>query len=1085
MRLAMIVATFACLVCLAGLGQAADLPPVLAQRCVSCHGPSKQKGGLRLDTLAFAAKGGDSGTIWNADKPAESSILARVKATDGDRMPPSGESLKAEEILQISRWLDTKPWLGKTEAVTSDHWAYQPIREPKVPTVDDPAWSRSPIDRFVLERLRKQGLAPSPRADRRTLIRRLSLDLIGLPPTPEEVAAFEGDTAPNAYEKLVDRLLASPRHGERWARHWLDVVRFAESNGFETNTARPNAWPYRDWVIGALNADMPYDRFLKLQLAGDQLGDPVATGFLVGGPWDEVKSPDIGLTSQQRADELADMTGTVGSAFLGLTVACARCHAHKFDPITQTDYHAMVACLTGVEHGNRPLPLSKEKNALLAAKTQSIRRLEKELAADTPEARRGRVVLSGPGQAMQQPTGRTEFEAGTARGHQGDAGSWNRWPTVAGGYFWWEKPGDTLVWSHKPGLGGKWRVWASWGTGWQTHAPDARLVVDGDGNLGTGDDRRELLVVDQRQFADGSPAGNGKKLWSGWRLAGEIDLQPGNLIGWSRGQAGGVVTASDLLFEEITGDLVSASQPHGRAPVSRLANIERFAPRQARFARMTIRATNGGSEPCIDELEIFGPEGDTNLASGAKATSSGDYQGNAFHKLAHIHDGIYGNANSWISNTPGRGMVTLELKAAVTIDRIVWSRDRGETPPNFADRVASDYTLETSVDGTTWQFAAGSQDRVPVSAVAGGTPWLLRPGLKPTEATRMEAREKELAGLRAEVAGLGQGKTAYIGRLSQPGPTKRFHRGDPLQPREEVAPGGIAAIGPSLKLDPNLPEAQRRMKLAEWITDPAHPLTRRVIVNRLWQHHFGEGLVNTPSDFGANGGRPSHPELLDWLAVELARQGWSLKKLHREMVLSETYRQASLSRSDGLAKDAGNRWLWRFSPRRLEAEPLRDSILAISGNLDLTMGGPGFDLFEPNTNYVKVYKAKESFGPAEWRRMIYQSKPRMQLDGVFGAFDCPDAGQVTARRGRSITPLQALNLLNSRFLLDQSKILADRLRREAPAGSAAQVDRAFALFYSRAPDATERAAGVELVGSAGLDSFCRALFNTSEWIWVE
>jgi mono/diheme cytochrome c family protein len=1085
MRFAMTVALLSCLVLRAGKAHADGLPPVLTQRCVSCHGPAKQKGGLRLDTLTFAAKGGDSGAIWNTDKPAESALLARVQATDSDRMPPVGNPLTVGEIDQLRGWLDTKPWLAKTETVTSDHWAYQPIREPRLPTVNDPAWSRSPIDRFVLDGLRKQGLTPSARADRRTLIRRVSLDLIGLPPTPVEVAAFEADNAPNAYEKLVDRLLASPRHGERWARHWLDVVRFAESNGFETNTARPNAWPYRDWVIGALNADMPYDQFLKLQLAGDQWGEPVATGFLVGGPWDEVKSPDIGLTSQQRADELADMTGTVGSAFLGLTVACARCHAHKFDPITQTDYHAMVACLAGVEHGNRPLPLAPDKAALLAAKTQTIQRLEKELATHTPAAGQGRLVLSGPGQVMQQPTGRTELETGTARGHQGDAGAWNRWPTVSGGYFWWEKPGDNLVWSHKPGLSGKWRVWASWGTGWQTHAPDARLVLDADGNPATKDDRRELLVVDQRLFADGSPAGNGKKLWSGWRLAGEMDLQPGSLIGWARGQAGGVVTASDLLFEQVTADTVSASQPHGRPPVSRLANSERFAPRQARFVRMTIRATNGGSEPCIDELEIFGPAGDTNLAPGANVTSSGDYPGNAFHKLSHIHDGIYGNAKSWISNTPGKGVVTLELRDPVRINRIVWSRDRGEMPPNYADRVASDYTLETSVDGVTWQFAAGSQDRVPASALAAGTPWLPRPGIEPAEATRMEALEKQLGQLRAEVAGLGQGKTAYIGRLTQPGPTKRFHRGDPLQPREEVQPGGIAAIGPPLKLEANLPEAQRRMKLAEWITDPAHPLTRRVIVNRLWQHHFGEGLVNTPSDFGANGGRPSHPELLDWLAVELARQGWSLKKLHRQMVLSEAYCQASLPRADAMAKDAGNRWLWRFSPRRLEAEPLRDSILAISGNLDLTMGGPGFDLFEPNTNYVKVYKAKESFGPAEWRRMIYQAKPRMQLDGVFGAFDCPDAGQVTARRGRSITPLQALNLLNSRFLLDQSKILADRLRREAPAGSAAQVDRAFALFYSRAPDDAERVAGIELIGSAGLDAFCRALFNTSEWIWVE
>ena len=1078
-----------CLIFQAGKGHAQNLPRVVAERCVSCHGPTKQKGGLRLDTAGFAAKGGDSGVIWNKEKPSDSPIIARVRATDSERMPPSGPALSVEEIGQLSRWLETKPWESKTEKTTSDHWSFQPIRDPVLPMVDKPSWSRSPIDRFVFDGLRKQGLVPSDRADKRSLIRRVSLDMIGLPPSPEEAAAFEADSGADAYEKLVDRLLASPRYGERWARHWLDVVRFAESNGFETNTARPNAWPYRDWVIGALNSDMPYDRFLKLQLAGDQLGDPVAMGFLVGGPWDEVKSPDISLTSQQRADELADMTGTVGSAMIGLTVGCARCHTHKFDPITQTDYHAMVACFSGVEHGSRPLPLGREKEERLSAWRSAEAELEKKLSAHVSIARPGKLVLMGPGQMIQQPTGRTEFEGGLARGHQGDLGSWVRWPTVAGGYFWWEKPQAGVVSIQKPALEGKWRVWASWGAGWQTHAPDARLVFDADGDLGTTQDRREMLAVDQRMFADGTPAGSsggaGKKLWSGWRLAGEVDLQAGSLIGWTRGEKGGVITASDLLFERADQPNQPAwVQPRGRQPVSRMANMERFSPRKARYARMTIRATNG-AEPCIDELELFGPEGAKNLALGAKATSSGDYLGNEFHKLQHVNDGVYGNSRSWISNTAGKGWVTLELPQPVMVDRIVWSRDRGVTPPTFGDRVATDYTLETSIDGKTWELAADSGDRVATSVLAAGAPWLLRPDLKPAEAAGLEAMEKELARLRGEIAALGQGRSAYIGRLSQPGPTKRFHRGDPLQPREEVQPGGIEGIGSALRLEKNAPEGQRRLSLAEWITDPSHPLTRRVIVNRLWQHHFGEGLAGTPSDLGINGGRPSHPELLDWLACELVRKGWKLKAIHREMVLSETYCQSSLARREGLEKDAGNRWLWRFSPRRLEAEPLRDSILAISGNLDLSMGGPGFDLFESNSNYVKVYKAKEVFGPSEWRRMIYQNKPRMQLDGVFGAFDCPDAGQVTARRGRSITPLQALNLLNSRFLMDQSGILAARLRREAGEQVEAEVDRAFALFFNRNPDAGERAAGVVLVKSDGLEAFCRALFNTSEWIWVE
>ena len=1074
--------------------RAAALPPVLGQRCVGCHGPTRQKGGLRLDSLGAVARGSDSGAVWATDKPAASMLLARVRATDAERMPPTGPPLTPAEVAQLAGWLEGKPWQHLEQAQSSSHWAFQPVRDSGPPVVDNPAWSRSPIDRFVFAAMRQQGLSPSARADQRVLIRRLTLDLTGLPPTPAEVTAFENDNAADAYERLVDRLLASPRYGERWARHWLDVARFAESNGFETNTARPNAWRYRDWVIGALNSDMPYDQFLKRQLAGDQLGDPAATGFLVGGPWDEVKSPDIGLTSQQRADELADMTGTVGSAFLGLTVACARCHAHKFDPISQTDYHAMVACLAGVQHGNRPLPVSPSQASEQAAKVQAIQALEKKLAVYLPAAREGRVVLSGPGQPLRQPTGRTALAEGNGRGQRGDPGAYDRWPTVSSGYFWWDNPKPGLVWGHKPGLSGRWRVWASWGTGFQTHAPDARLVLDADGDGATTGDQRELAVVDQRGFGDGTRAGEGKKLWSGWRLAGEVDLPPGGLIGWAQGPGGGVVTASDLLFEQVSPSAVSrpsrfaspaSPQPHGRAPVGPLANTERFPARQARFVRMTIRATSGGSEPCIDELELFGPSGEVNLALGATATSSGDFAGNVFHQLKHVNDGLYGNSRSWIASTPGSGRLTLELKQPALLERIVWSRDRGEAPPIFADRVASDYTLETSADGTTWQFAAGSVDRVPMEILPPGVGWLPKPALVPECVPLVVADEQRLARLRADLGRLDQGQVAYIGRLTQPGPTQRFHRGDPLQPREEVSPGGITGIGPGLAMPANTPEAERRLKLAEWITDPAHPLTRRVIVNRLWQHHFGEGLVATPSDFGVNGARPSHPELLDWLAGELARQGWRLKGLHRLMVLSETYRQASLSRPAAVAQDAGNRWLWRFTPRRLEAEPLRDSILAISGNLDLVMGGPGFDLFEANTNYVKVYKAKELFGPAEWRRMVYQTKPRMQLDGIFGAFDCPDAGQIAPRRGRSITPLQALNLLNSRFLLDQSRLLADRLRAEAGAGAAGQVKRAFALLYSREPESPEQAGGEALIAATGLESFCRALFNTSEWMWLE
>jgi hypothetical protein len=303
-----------------------------------------------------------------------------------------------------------------------------------------------------------------------------------------------------------------------------------------------------------------------------------------------------------------------------------------------------------------------------------------------------------------------------------------------------------------------------------------------------------------------------------------------------------------------------------------------------------------------------------------------------------------------------------------------------------------------------------------------------------------------------------------------------------MQPREQIAPGGLAQIGKKLALPAGTPEQERRLALANWIADPAHPLTARVIVNRLWHYHFGTGLVDTPSDFGMNGSRPTHPELLDWLAHELVTHGWSLKHIHRLILLSQTYRQGSAASDAAMKVDSGSRLLWRFPPRRLEAEALRDAMLAVTGKLDLTMGGPGFDLFEPNDNYVKVYATKADCGPAEFRRMVYQSKPRTMLDDFFGAFDCPDAGQPAPKRTSSTTPLQALNLLNSNFAIQQAEFFAERVKKEAGDDATAQVKRAFRLIFSRAPSPEETADSTQLIAQHGLPALCRALFSANEFI---
>jgi hypothetical protein len=323
----------------------------------------------------------------------------------------------------------------------------------------------------------------------------------------------------------------------------------------------------------------------------------------------------------------------------------------------------------------------------------------------------------------------------------------------------------------------------------------------------------------------------------------------------------------------------------------------------------------------------------------------------------------------------------------------------------------------------------------------------------------------------------------YAGTFTTPEPIFRLFRGDPMQRREPIAPGALSTVSPPLKMPADTPDSERRLALAKWITDRGNPLTARVMVNRLWHYHFGRGLVDTPSDLGRHGGQPSHPELIDWLAAEFMESHWDVKHMQRRIVTSAAYRQSSAATKAGLAADAQDRLLWRYPPRRLEAETIRDAVLAVSGALDRTMGGPGFDLFEPNTNYVKVYNPKTKFGPAEWRRMIYQARPRMQPDDTFGGFDCPDAGQTAPRRTVSITPLQALNLLNSPFMVQQSEIFAKRLQH-ANADEAEQVRLGFRLAFGREAKDMEQAAAQNLIREHGLPAFCRALFNANEFLYV-
>lgn len=884
---------------------ARDIEPIFKRHCVSCHGPSKQESDFRVDVRNKLLQGGDYGEPAVVPGKSDAGLLIKfVRGDDPDSvMPPEGNRLSDKEVALLRAWIDQGATMpeGEVTKLTTEHWSFQPLWKDESGRLK--VEGQNPIDLLVDDKLHASGLARSKAADRVTLIRRLYLVMHGLPPTPEQIAAFVADESDDAYEQLVAEVLNSPRYGERWAQHWLDLVRFGETHGFETNRERPNAWHYRDYVIRALNADKSYDDFVKEQIAGDALGADVATGFLVAGPHDLVKGQDPMLALVQRQDELADIINTTGTAFLGLTLGCARCHSHKFDPVTQRDYYSIQAVFAGVQHADRALPRA-------------------------------------------------------------------------------------------------------------------------------GDEEQTFLAAKAR-------------------------------------------------VEQAQTDLTRWMAEHGfRVAVSHLHNIDKFTPTPAKFVRFTVESTSS-SQPCIDELEIFAAGKNVALATlGAKARCSSSLPGYDIHKLEHINDGKYGNSHSWISNESGGGWVEIELPNAVTIDRIEWARDR---TGKYKDRVATSYKIEVAVSEGKWNRVASSNDRLPYSAtdVVPLDALVELAGDAISEGKRLL---DELSAAKAAQGQLAKGTQVYAGTFSQPGPTHRLYRGDPTAKREEVTPDALEVLG-SLELDTTTPEQQRRLALAEWIASESNPLTARVVVNRIWQHHFGTGLVDTPSDFGANGTMPTHPELLDWLAGEFMANGWSIKHIHRRILLSDTFQQSNAPNAMAMQVDAASRLLWRFPPRRLEAEAVRDCVLAVSGTLDLKMGGPGFSGFEVEMENVRHYHPKESFGPEDWRRMIYMTKVRQERDAVFGAFDCPDLSQVMPKRSRSTTPLQALSLFNSKFMLQQAGLLAKRLEAEAKS-LGERVRLAFVLCFGREPTSVEATDANVFTEQHGMVAMCRALLNSNEFLFI-
>jgi hypothetical protein len=904
-----------------------EVRPIFQKHCYDCHSETKQKSGLRLDIKSEAFKGGDNHAPDIIAGNAKDSPLIHFITTDDEDelMPPKGK-LSSTEIETLTAWINEGAvWPDGVDlaklADRRDHWSFKPLTRSGgilSPHRGQDGPAPFTIDAFIEAKLKENGLTMSPEADPISWLRRVTFDLTGLPPTPEEAADF---LKSKDHAAVVERLLASPRYGERWAQHWLDVVRYADTHGFEVNTERPNAWPYRDYVIKAFNNDTPYDRFIKEQLVGDAMSQDAATGFLVTA---SVLLPgQIGKDDQSkrlaRQDSIDEIVVNIGQTFLGLSVGCARCHDHKFDPITAKDYYAMQAFVAGVEYGDRDLRTPEAEAARAEAKRLQPRlaEIDKELARFVP------LVKSGA-----------------------------------------ERP-----------------------------------------------------MINARENAD------------------------------------------------------------------------RFVPTKAKRVRFTIKATNN-LEPCIDELEVFTTSGE-NVAlatAGTQRKSGGDIGVAERHELRFINDGRYGNGRSWMAKEKGKGWVELEFTKEQAIERVVWGRDR---EGKFTDRLAIDYQIEIGDSAGQWHTVADASDRRKFNAKDKKDVKPTLSGLSADEAKRARPLMQEKADIEAKITAAINAQKVFAGTFRTPDDIHLLNRGDPEQPKEAVMPAVLSSLG-DLKLPKESAEQQRRKALAEWIASPQNPLTARVMVNRLWQGHFGTGLVPTPSDFGRMGMKPSHPELLDWLAAEFIRSGWSVKHMHRLIVMSAAYRRTSFStrsQSSGNAlensfyKDAESRYLWRFPSRRLEAESIRDSMLAVSGQLNLKMHGRGYNLFDQRGG-LSGFDPIEIFTPDNQRRMIYAHKVRREPETVFGAFDCPDAGQSTAIRRASTTPIQALNLFNSRFTLVQADAFAARVKKEAGNNLPTQITRAYQLALSREPTREELADTQPIVRQHGIATLCRALFNSNEFLFI-
>jgi hypothetical protein len=948
---------------------ARDIEPILAKNCYECHGPKKEKAHLRLDSAAGVMKGGEAGAIVLPGNSQQSLMVRRLLGLDGeDRMPKDEDPLPTDQIALIRAWIDQgaalPPGAVPASAAASSkeppqHWAYRPPAHPDPPGVRGEAWARTPLDRFVLARLEKEGLAPSTEAPLETLVRRVSLDLIGLPPSPQEVDQVVADAGRDgrdaAYERLVDRLLASPHYGERWARPWLDLARYADSQGYEKDLPRV-MWKYRDWIIDALNRDMPFDQFTVEQIAGDMLPNPTPDQLVASGFHRNAMTNEEGGIDPDEAlyEVLVDRVNTTATVWLGSTLGCAQCHNHKYDPFTQKDYYRLMAFFQNTDYQSRTF-------------SDGTRFSEAFIDLPTPEQETKRKTIQSDIDRLNE-----EMKVAT--------------PAFARAQAEWEqmmRAEPSMQWTTMSAK----QADATGGVALKS-APDGSIIASG---ANPGETTYTIVAVTTlpritaiRIEALPDPSlpkgGPGRDVYGNFQLNGFEVEAPAKLTFSSikaDDAAGG--TGLDSFFPK--------ALPRGaHAPRGWQIDASREEPRRPRQIVFTL------------DRPLVAPAGQLRIRLKHQAAAVGQALGRF-------------RLSATSSSTPER---VLQIPAKLRPILAIPAAQRTEQQQK--DLAASYRTVA--------------------------------PSLKRTR-DRIVDLQKQLRALGIPTALVMRERTSYER------PSAYVRRRGSFMDKGDVVYAGVPEVLHPFRDD----QMPNRLGLARWLVDERNPLTARVVVNRAWEQFFGRGIVETSEDFGTQGTPPSHPELLDWLATELVRGGWRMKTIHRAIVMSATYRQSSAAAPGTVERDPYNRLLGRGPRFRLEAEMVRDGVLAASGLLSRKIGGPSVFPPQPDGIWDIPYSSEkwiQSDGQDRYRRGLYVFIRRSAAYPSFMTFDATSREHTTVRRVRTNTPLQALVGLNDEAFFEAAQAMAGRVLRESSAPSnEARASYAFRLAATRTPSAAE------------------------------